>query len=730
MWKRLLRFGFRLLYNELAWTYDLVAWSVSLGKWKAWGRTSIRRLRGRRVLELAHGPGHLLIALKQAGYQPIGVDLSPTMSRQASRRLRRAGLDVPLVRCRAQALPFRSGCFDAAVAAFPTEYIVDPPALQEAARVTDRDGRLVIVAAANLGGRGPLPRLIERLHKVTGQGEPMPHGNESAFGKSGWSVKTEYEPVGNSSVLLAIGEKSTAMTSPHPLIIDGSSLTLEDVIDVARAMRSVALGDHARSRVAGSRAWVDHVVEHEAPTVYGINTGFGVFANRHIARQDAEQLSRNLILSHAVGVGDPLPEDAVRAAMLIRANTLAIGHSGVRPDIIDTLIAMLNRRVTPIVPEKGSLGASGDLALLSHLALVFTTDATGRDEDSGEAIFEGRRMSGQEAMRRAGIPRVILGAKEGLALNNGATFSAAIGALAVHDAEVLLDNAIVAAAMSFEALRGVSHAFDERLHSVRKQVGQVEIAARMRALIEGSTLIDSTDRVQDAYTLRAIPQVLGPIQETIAFVRGIVERELNAATDNPLIFLDLPSDDKALSGANFHGEPIALAMDFLKIAVSEIAGLSERRLFRLTDEKLNDGLPAMLVEDGGLHSGFMMAQYTAAALVSDNKTLAHPDSVDSIPTSANQEDFNPMAMNAARHCAEIIDNAQHVVALEMLAAAQALDLRLRSQAGARLGRGTQAARDRIRREVSFLDKDRLLAPDVKKAVEMVRSGEVVRAVRI
>ncbi|HET7088066.1 MAG TPA: histidine ammonia-lyase [Anaerolineae bacterium] len=515
---------------------------------------------------------------------------------------------------------------------------------------------------------------------------------------------------------------------PHTaLAIDGASLTIENVVKVARDAQPVALRDEARSRVAQSRAWVDRVVAEGSPTVYGVNTGFGVFASRQVAREDAERLSRNLILSHTVGVGEPLPEDVVRAAMLIRANTLAIGHSGVRPEIIDTLVAMLNRRVTPVVPEKGSLGASGDLAPLSHMALVLTTDAADRDEDSGEAFFEGRRMTGKAAMRRAGIPRLILGAKEGLALNNGATFSAAQAALAVHDAGVLLDNALVAAAMSFEALRGVSRALDERLHRVRRQAGQIEIAARLRELIAGSTLVDSTDRVQDAYSLRAIPQVLGPIKETIDFVRGIVERDINAATDNPLIFLDLPSEDKALSGANFHGEPIALAMDYLKIAVSDVASMSERRLFRLTDEKLSDGLPAMLVEHGGLNSGFMMAQYTAAALVSDNKTLAHPDAVDSIPTSASQEDFNPMSMNAARRCAEIIDNAQHVIALEMLAAAQALDLRMRADPNARLGRGTRRALDTIRLKTTFLEFDRLLAPEVATIVGMVQNGSIARA---
>jgi histidine ammonia-lyase len=506
--------------------------------------------------------------------------------------------------------------------------------------------------------------------------------------------------------------------------IDGESLTLDEVVAAARGDKEVALAGVARDRVAAAHAWVERVVTQGAPTVYGVNTGFGVFADRRIAREDAERLSRNLIVSHAVGVGEALPEDVVRAAMLIRANTLALGHSGVRAELIDTLLAMLNKRVTPIVPEKGSLGASGDLAQLSHLALVFATDAQDRDEESGTAWFEGELLSGKQAMYRAGIPRMVLGAKEGLALNNGATFSAAIAALALHDAQMLFDTALIVAAMSLEALRGVSRALDPHLHHARRQLGQIEVAARMRRLIEGSTLIDSTPRVQDAYSLRAIPQVMGPVKEIIAFVRSIIERELNAATDNPLIFLDLAAVDKALSGANFHGAPIALAMDMLKAAAAQIANMSERRLFRLTDEKLNDGLPAMLVYEGGVNSGMMMLQYTAAALVSDNKTLAHPDSVDSIPASANQEDLNPMALNAARHAAEIVRNAQRVVALELLAAAQALDLRMRADANVKFGRGTFSAWLRLRRKAAFLERDRLLMPDVEQALEMVKSGEL------
>jgi len=362
-------------------------------------------------------------------------------------------------------------------------------------------------------------------------------------------------------------------------------------------------------------------------------------------------------------VGEPLPAEVVRAAMLIRANTLAIGHSGIRLETLETLIAMLNAGVHPVIPSQGSLGASGDLAPLAHLAQVLSRDPDDDELFCGEALYQGERLTGCAAMARAGLARRVLGAKEALALNNGATFSAALAALAVGDAEHLLDKSLVALAMSLEALRGVSRAYDAHLHAARKQLGQMAVAAKVRELLAGSTLIDATDRVQDAYSLRAAPQVLGAVKDSIAHVRSIIERELNAATDNPLIFLDLEGENKALSGGNFHGEPIALAMDFLSILASEIASISERRIARLLDDKLNDGLPAMLVEHGGLDSGLMMAKYTAASLVSENKVLAHPDSVDSIPTSANQEDFNPMATSAARHARQIVAHGETVVAL-------------------------------------------------------------------
>jgi len=510
------------------------------------------------------------------------------------------------------------------------------------------------------------------------------------------------------------------MTTPR--LIDGNTLTLQDVIDVARhaSRRSVVLSDEARERMAASRAWVDRVVATGQPTVYGINTGFGIFADRHIPIDQADRLSRNLIISHAIGIGEPFPEEVVRAAMLIRANTLAIGHSGIRPETVQTLIDMLNAGVHPVVPSQGSLGASGDLAPLSHLALVLSRDADDDALCSGEAIYHGERLPGHVAMQRAGIERRVLGAKEALALNNGATFCAAIAALAIVDAENLLEHGIIALAMTLEAQRGVSRAFDDRLHRARRQIGQREVAARVRELIADSTLIDATDRVQDAYSLRAAPQVLGAVQDSLAHVRSIVERELNAATDNPLIFLDFPDENKALSGGNFHGEPLGLALNFVSIAAAEIASISERRIARLLDEATSDGLPAMLAEHGGLDSGLMMTQYTAASLVSENKTLAHPDVVDSIPTSANQEDFNPMAMGAARHARQIVAHGEQVVALELLAAAQALDLRLRADASVRLGQGTQQAHQIIRREVSFLERDRLIMDDARRMVALVQ----------
>jgi histidine ammonia-lyase len=436
---------------------------------------------------------------------------------------------------------------------------------------------------------------------------------------------------------------------------------------------------------------------------------------------------RNLILSHAAGVGTPLPEEAVRATMLVRANALAQGFSGVRPAIVETLVEMLNRGVHPLVPEKGSVGASGDLAPLSHLALVLSTDESDRDEDSGEAWFQGERMSGKRAMERASIPRLILEAKEGLALNNGTSASAALAGLACHRARNLVSNSTIALALTLEAVRGASAALDARIHGASRHAGQQQVAGDIRRLMQGSGLVDRAQRVQDAYSIRCAPQVMGAARDAIAYGQARLEEEINAATDNPLIFVE-KGGGAALSGGNFHGESVAMAAGILAMAAAEIAGISERRTFRLLDAKLNDGLPMMLVERGGLNSGLMMAQVTAAALVSENKTLAYPAVLDSIPTSANQEDHVPMAMNAARQLTQVVANAEQVIAIELMAAAQAVDLRLRNAGrdDSVLGEGTRAAYRAIRREIEFLAADRRIDADLARAVALVRNRTLVR----
>lgn len=517
---------------------------------------------------------------------------------------------------------------------------------------------------------------------------------------------------------------------PLESVLLGDSLSLADVIRVARANAPVALAPSARVRVAASRSWVEQLVARGEPVTYGINTGFGVFANVHISSAQARELMRNLILSHAAGVGEPLPPEAVRAAMLIRASALAQGFSGVRVELIETLIAMLNRGVLPIVPSKGSVGASGDLAPLSHLALVLSTDPADRDDESGRAFFDGELLSGKQAMAHAAIPRLILEAKEGLALNNGTAVSTALAALASADAHNLVAHAALAVSLTLEAVRGASAAFDARLHLAAHHRGQQDIAARIRALTRDSALLDRAHRVQDAYSIRCAPQVIGAAADAIAYAVARLEEEFAAATDNPLVF---PGDSLqsgtgvALSGGNFHGESVAMAAAFLSLAVAELGSLSERRTFRLLDAKLNDGLPMMLVERGGLHSGLMLAHVTAAALASENKTLAHPDVLDSIPTSANQEDHVPMAMNAARHLREIVWNTERILAIELLTAAQAIDLRLRNLGSGPdiLGAGTHIAFDRLRAHIPFLSADRLLDRDLNAAAQLVHDGTLI-----
>jgi histidine ammonia-lyase len=512
---------------------------------------------------------------------------------------------------------------------------------------------------------------------------------------------------------------------PALLILDGHNLTLGAVAQAARdPQQRFEMAAEARERMNQSRAWVDALVERGDP-VYGINTGFGIFSEKRISSAETQRLQRNMILSHSVGVGEPFPAEVVRAAVLIRANALALGHSGARPAIVDTLLAMLNAGVTPIIPSQGSLGSSGDLAPLSHLALTLSRDEEDHEDESGQAWYAGQRLTGKAAMAAAGIPRLILGPKESLALNNGATFSTALGALAVVDARQVLAACQVGLALTLEALRGSRAAFDERLHAARGHAGQALVAGSVRALTTGSTLVGSAGRVQDAYSIRCAPQVMGPALDILDFASGVLEHEINAATDNPLLF-----DGEAISGGNFHGEAIGLAMDYLSIALSEVGAISERRTARLVDEKLNDHLPPMLVggpEPAGLHSGLMMPHYTAAALVLENKTLASPDSIHSLPTSANQEDHNANSTSAGRHLRRLIENVRRIAAIELFTAAQAVDLRLRQTPGARLGQGSAAAQAAIRQVATFVDHDQLYGPALEAIADLIHSGLLTEA---
>lgn len=497
------------------------------------------------------------------------------------------------------------------------------------------------------------------------------------------------------------------------LIIDGEHLSIKDLVNVARHHFTVELSETAVQKVKKSRAYVDQLVDNEA-VVYGITTGFGKFSDTYISKEDTKELQRNLIISHSCAMGDPLSEEVVRGMMLLRSNALSKGFSGVRYETLKTLVEMLNKGVHPIIPEKGSLGASGDLAPLSHLVLVMLGE--------GEAIYKGQRMPGKEAMDMAGIAVVELTSKEGLALINGTQAMTSIGALAVYDAENLLKNAEIISSLTIEALKGITDAFDEKVHLARGQQGQIIEAKNMLRLLEGSGLTTKQGeiRVQDAYTLRCIPQIHGASRDAINYVKNIVSIEINAATDNPLIFAD---DNQVISGGNFHGQPMALAMDFLGIAVSELANVSERRLERLVNPQLND-LPAFLTRKGGLNSGFMITQYAAASMVSENKVLAHPASVDSIPSSANQEDHVSMGTTAARKARLILDNAQKVLGIEGFAAYQAITFR----EGAKLGKGTSAAFDVIQKQVAPVDHDRIMYIDMNKFDSMVKSEALVKAV--
>ncbi len=506
--------------------------------------------------------------------------------------------------------------------------------------------------------------------------------------------------------------------------LDGEHLTVEKVVEVAcRGPEGcfVRFSPEAVERMRRSREVVEELVKR-GEVVYGVTTGFGYFRDRVIELSRVRELQRNLVLSHSAGVGDFLSVPETRAMMLIRANSFARGHSGVRPEVAELLIRMLNAGVHPLVPRKGSVGASGDLAPLAHMALVMIGE--------GEALYRGERLPGAEALRRAGLSPIALEAKEGLALTNGTSFISALASLAVHRAWNLVLAADVAGAMSLEALWGTLKAFNPSIHRARPYPSQIECAAFISALLEGSDFVRpfQSPYVHDPYSLRCIPQVHGAVRGVVKYVKGLVELEINSATDNPLIFPD--GDFLCLSGGNFHGEPLALAMDYLAIALADLGNISERRIARLLDEKASGGLlPPFLTEEGGLHSGFMLLQYTAAALASENKVLSHPASVDNIPTSANMEDHVSMGALAADKALRVVENVEMIVAIELMAAAQAIDFRRKELGGgARMGRGTAIAYELIRSRVPFIARDEPLHPHILKVHGLLRDGTLVEEV--
>ena len=502
--------------------------------------------------------------------------------------------------------------------------------------------------------------------------------------------------------------------------ITGEHLTLEDVAAIAEGAAAI-LSEEAIAAMERSWQGVQTLLAR-GEIAYGITTGFGAFKGRLIPQHEVAALQRNLVLSHSAGVGPLLDAPVVRAIIGVRANTLALGHSGIRPQTVRALLALLDTELIPCIPAYGSLGASGDLAPLAHLACVLIGE--------GEAYLHGERLPGGEALQRAGLQPVTLEAKEGLALINGTAVTTALGTLAVLRAENLIWAADIVGALTVEALRGTPAAFDSRIHQVRPHPRQIDTAAHLRHLLEGSTFVRPHDPrdIQDAYSLRCIPQVHGAVRDTVAYMRWDLEIELNAVTDNPLIFFDEQGEPEVLSGGNFHAEPVGLALDFLKLGLVELGNISERRIARLVDESLSNGLPPFLTRHGGLESGFMIAHYTAAALASQNKVLAHPSTADSIPTSANVEDHVSMATNAAHHTLQVVSSVEQILAIELLAAAQGLDFR-REQLGptACLGRGTRVAYELVREHIPFLEHDAQLSPLIETATQLIRSGALREA---
>jgi histidine ammonia-lyase len=491
----------------------------------------------------------------------------------------------------------------------------------------------------------------------------------------------------------------------------GQRLTLEQIADVANGREQIELSIEARTRIEASRAVVEKIVAQNR-AVYGVNTGFGKLSDVRIDPGQLRELQLNLVRSHSCGLGNPLSEAESRAMLLLRANVLACGLSGARPLIVDTLVAMLERGVTPVIPEKGSVGASGDLAPLAHLALA----AIGE----GEAFYKGERLASAEALKRAAIEPLQLEVKEGLALLNGTQAMSAVGALALHRAERLTRLADVSGAMSLEALKGTPVAFDERIHAARPHAGQLAVAAHLRELLAGSEIrashLENDPRIQDAYSLRCMPQVHGAVRDALRHARGIVETETGSATDNPLVFSETGD---VLSGGNFHGAPLAMAFDYAAIALTDLMSITERRIDRLVNPDANEDLPPFLTRQAGTSSGFMMLQVTAVALLSEAKILAHPASIDNVPTDGGKEDHVSMGMTAATKLRSIVDLAEHAVAIELITAAQGLEYR----APLAPGRGVKAAYDLVRARVAPLLADRSMAGDIERIAEAVRQGE-------
>jgi histidine ammonia-lyase len=499
-----------------------------------------------------------------------------------------------------------------------------------------------------------------------------------------------------------------------PITIDCQPLRVGDIVAIAREGRALELGAVATEAMRRSRAVIDRLAS-ERQIVYGVTTGFGKFADRVIPPHALEQLQRNLVMSHSVGVGEPLAEDVVRAMIALRVVALARGFSGVRPETVQTLVRMLNAGIVPFIPSKGSVGASGDLAPLAHLALALI--------GQGDVSVRGRWLPAHEALLDAGIEPVQLTAKEGLALINGTQLMTALGCLLVADAQNALDVADIAGAMSLEAVRGTNQAFDARIQDVRPHSGQRRVAEHLRALTAQSEIMASHrhdhHRVQDPYSLRCMPQVHGASRDAIDYVAGVMETEINSATDNPLIF---PDQGEVISGGNFHGQPLALALDFAAIAIAELADISERRIEAMLDPHMSE-LPPFLTRHGGVDSGFMVSQYTAAALVSENKILAHPASVDSIPTSANQEDHVSMGVTAGLKATQILRNVETVLAIELLCAAEGIDYRRPLRTSAPL----EEAHALLRSVSAHLDTDRPLYLDVRNVAQLVRDGRIRQA---